>query len=74
MQYKQRENNMAWLNGGETDMTAEDFFTKEELKYPALKRLQINLKNYPWQHYLSYKVDKNEADELINELVDLFGE
>lgn len=34
----------------------------------ALKKLQVNLKNYPWKHYPSYKIDKHEAMELLQEL------
>lgn len=36
--------------------------------YEALKKLQVNLKNYPWEHYPSYKIDKHEAMDLLQEL------
>lgn len=34
----------------------------------ALKRLQINLKNFPWRHYPAYKVEKNDALDILNAL------
>ena len=37
----------------------------------CLKKLLVNLKNYPWEHYPSYKIDEHDGKELIEALQSL---
>lgn len=34
----------------------------------ALKMLLVNLKNYPWQHYPVYKVERVDGERIVEAL------